>query len=83
MTKVTKTSKITTTTALIIYWYFAKIDELIDCCDKDGSGSIDFEEFCLLMDKREKEKMTKNDIKQIFTVFDKVGYMIFGSVEST
>ena len=45
---------------------------MIDSSDKDGSGSIDFQEFCLLMDKREKEKMTKKDIRQAFTVFDKV-----------
>ena len=41
--------------------------------DRDGSGSVDFQEFVELMIKREAEKETPEDLKQAFRVFDKVG----------
>ena len=50
---------------------------MIEEADRDGSGSIEFQEFLMLMDKAEKEKWTKKDLKQVFTVFDKVN----GSVQ--
>ena len=40
--------------------------------DRDGSGSVDFQEFVELMIKREAEKETPEDLKQAFRVFDKV-----------
>ena len=40
--------------------------------DKDDSGSVDFFEFVNLMVKRENEKETEDDLKQVFRVFDKV-----------
>ena len=40
--------------------------------DRDGSGSVDFQEFVELMIKREAEKETVEDLKQVFRVFDKV-----------
>ena len=39
--------------------------------DKDGSGTVDFFEFVNLMVKRENEKETEDDLKQVFRVFDK------------
>ena len=45
---------------------------MIEEADRDGSGSIEFQEFLMLMDKAEKEKWTKKELKQVFTVFDKV-----------
>ena len=42
--------------------------------DRDGSGSVDFKEFVELMIKREAEKETIDDLKQVFRVFDKVIY---------
>ena len=47
---------------------------MIEEADRDGSGSIEFSEFLLLMDKAEKEKWSKKELKQVFTVFDKVKY---------
>ena len=41
--------------------------------DRDGSGSVDFQEFVELMIKREAEKETPEDLKQAFRVFDKDG----------
>ena len=49
-----------------------KITEMIEEADRDGSGSIEFQEFLMLMDKAEKDKWTKKELKQVFTVFDKV-----------
>ena len=40
--------------------------------DKDDSGTVDFFEFVNLMVKRENEKETEDDLKQVFRVFDKV-----------
>ena len=45
---------------------------LIKEADKDGSGTVDFQEFVKLMVKRETEKETEDDLKQVFRVFDKV-----------
>ena len=45
---------------------------LLKEADKDGSGSVDFQEFVKLMVKRESEKETEEDLKQVFRVFDKV-----------
>ena len=51
---------------------YSKIIEMIEEADRDGSGSIEFQEFLMLMDKAEKEKWSKKELKQVFTVFDKV-----------
>ena len=45
---------------------------LFQDADRDGSGSVDFQEFVELMIKREAEKETVEDLKQVFRVFDKV-----------
>ena len=50
-----------------------ELEELIDDADRDGSGSVDFREFVELMIKREAEKETIDDLKQVFRVFDKDG----------
>ena len=57
-----------------------ELEELIDDADRDGSGSVDFREFVELMIKREAEKETIDDLKQVFRVFDKVTFnvMFFG-----
>ena len=49
-----------------------EVTEMIEEADRDNSGAIDFREFCSLMVKREREKETTEDIKQVFRVFDKV-----------
>jgi len=50
-----------------------ELEELIEDADRDGSGSVDFQEFVELMIKREAEKETQEDLKQVFRVFDKDG----------
>ena len=50
----------------ILFAYF------VQDADRDGSGSVDFKEFVELMIKREAEKETIEDLKQVFRVFDKV-----------
>ena len=62
-----------------------ELEELIDDADRDGSGSVDFGEFVELMIKREAEKETIDDLKQVFRVFDKVNsldnYKFSGNVK--
>merc|ERR1712066_867921 len=50
-----------------------ELEDMIDDADRDGSGSVDFQEFVELMVKREAEKETIDDLKQVFRVFDKDG----------
>ena len=50
-----------------------ELEEMIEDSDRDGSGSVDFQEFVELMIKREAEKETPEDLKQAFRVFDKDG----------
>merc|ERR1712018_84822 len=49
-----------------------ELEELIEDADRDGPGSVDFQEVVELMIKREAEKETQEDLKQVFRVFDKV-----------
>ena len=49
-----------------------ELEDMIEDADRDGSGSVDFQEFVELMIKREAEKETPEDLKQAFRVFDKV-----------
>ena len=49
-----------------------QIDTSLQEADKDDSGTVDFFEFVNLMVKRENEKETEDDLKQVFRVFDKV-----------
>ena len=53
----------------MIFWNLSRI---LKEADKDGSGTVDFFEFVNLMVKRENEKETEEDLKQVFRVFDKV-----------
>jgi calmodulin len=48
----------------------AEILEMIRELDKDTSGTINFEEFVLLMSKNVKTNLNKDDIIQAFQVFD-------------
>ena len=41
--------------------------------DADASGTIDFEEFCELMEKRMSDDSTEADIIEVFKVFDTDG----------
>lgn len=50
-----------------------ELEEMIDEADRDDSGTVDFHEFVNLMAKRETEKETEEDLKQVFRVFDKDG----------
>merc|ERR1711909_197127 len=48
-----------------------EIMDMVDQVDSDGSGSIEFLEFLLLMGKILKDVPTDADLRDVFTVFDK------------
>jgi len=48
-----------------------EIQDMVDEVDSDGSGSIEFLEFLLLMGKILKDVPTDADLRDVFTVFDK------------
>ena len=43
---------------------------MIGDIDKDGSGSIDFEEFLDMMTAKMSDKDTREDIQKVFNLFD-------------
>jgi len=52
-------------------------EELIDMInemDVDGNGTVDFDEFILMMSKKLSEPESEADIKEAFKVFDKVSF---------
>ena len=50
---------------------------MISDLDKDGSGSIDFDEFLDMMTARMSDKDTREDINKVFRLFDddKTGFI--------
>ncbi len=45
--------------------------DMINEVDFDGSGSIEFDEFLIMMAKKVKENEQSNDIREAFRVFDR------------
>ena len=50
-----------------------QVEQMIVEIDEDGDGTIDFEEFCELMEKRMSDDNTEADIIEVFKVFDNDG----------
>ena len=44
----------------------------------DGSGAVEWEEFCVLIYKKMREKDSDNEIKEAFRVFDAEGTGLIG-----
>lgn len=51
----------------------ATIYQMIGDIDKDGSGSIDFEEFLDMMTAKMSDKDSREDINKVFNLFDDDG----------
>jgi len=49
----------------------AEVQDMINEVDMDGSGAMEFPEFCLMMIKKMSECDTENEIQEAYRVFDK------------
>ena len=47
---------------------------MINAVDKDGSGSIDFPEFLMMMKLKVQDQNQEEEIREAFKVFDNVSY---------
>ena len=51
----------------------AELQDMINEVDEDGNGTIEFNEFLVMMAKKLKENENSDDIKEAFKVFDRDG----------
>jgi Ca2+-binding EF-hand superfamily protein len=54
---------------------------MINEVDEDGSGTIDFEEFLVMMSKKVKLSDEEEDLKEAFKVFDRNGDGSISAIE--
>ena len=60
----------------------AELQDAINEVDVDGSGAVEWEEFCVLIYKKMREKDPENEIKQAARVFDPEGLGYIGNYNS-
>ena len=55
----------------------AEVQDIINEVDVDGSGSMEFPEFCIMMVKKMSEADTENEVQEAYRVFakDKDGFI--------
>jgi calmodulin len=51
----------------------AELQDMINEVDADGNGTIEFDEFLVMMSKKVKENESNDDIKEAYQVFDRDG----------
>ena len=49
----------------------AELQDMINEVDVDGSGDMEFPEFCVMMVKKMQETDTENEVREAYRVFDK------------
>ena len=49
---------------------------MINTVDKDGTGSIDFPEFLMMMKLKVQDQNQEEDIREAFKVFDNVSHLL-------
>ena len=58
----------------------AELQDAINEVDVDGSGAVEWEEFCVLIYRKMREKDPENEIKQAARVFDPEGLGYIGII---
>merc|ERR1711872_827768 len=61
----------------------AEIQEMVNQVDKDGTGSIDFPEFLMMMSIKSESENAEDEIREAFTVFDGVMKTVNASLISS
>ena len=58
----------------------AELQDAINEVDVDGSGAVEWDEFCVLIYRKMREKDPENEIKQAARVFDPEGLGYIGII---
>ena len=61
----------------------AELQDAINEVDVDGSGAVEWDEFCVLIYKKMREKDPENEIKQAARVFDPEGLGYIGNYSNS